>query len=397
MRRLRALAAGLACCLAVTACSVNSADLVPIPGGPGTGAGSYSVFAEFANIGNLVPHAEVKVDNVTVGTVRSVGLRGWHAWLELRLSPSAALPANATAAIGQKSLLGAQYVELSPPADPSGSLRDGDVIPLERTNRYPGTEELLSALSLWLNGGGLRQVRTITGELNAALSGNEQQARDLIGRLGTLASTVDEQKGQIIAAIGAVDGLTAKLRDNAAKLGDAIDQLGPGLRVLNEQRGELTGALDSVSRLGAVGTDVLDRSRDDLLATVRDLQPTLAGLVRAGDDVPKSLDTLGTLLFPLSAYKKAVKGDFVNLSATLDLTVQGLQDGMLAGTPLETVLNAARTALQAGDPLRTPLSPPTPEPAPTTPAPAILTPPAPSSAPAPDILGGLLGGVLGGG
>lgn len=416
--KLRKLAvASAACCVAVSACSVDSADLVPVPGGPGTGEGSYRVFAQFTNVGNLVPHSEVKVDNVTVGTVRSIGLDGWNARVELKLSPGVHVPANAVANIGQKSLLGAQYVELANPPDaaPSGSLREGDVIPSARTNRYPGTEDLLAALSLWLNGGGLRQVRTITGELNNALGGNEQQARDLLDRLATLASTVDSQKDQIVRAMGAVDALTARLRANSAQLGEAVDQLAPGLRVLNEQRADLTTALDAVSRLGTVGADVLNRSRDSLLATVHDLEPTLAGLVAAGDDVPKSLDSLGTLLFPLSAYQKAVKGDFVNLSATLDLTSSGLEAGLLAGTPLESVVNAARTALQATNPLLAPLGPappqqnPAPAPAtPTTPAAPILPglpsvplplvpQPATSAPSSPGLLGGLLGSLPGGG
>jgi phospholipid/cholesterol/gamma-HCH transport system substrate-binding protein len=395
-----------------TGCTVDSAQLVPVPGGPGTEKGAYTVFAQFANVANLVPHAEVKVDNVTAGTVRAIGLEGWHARLELRVSPDVALPANAVATIGQKSLLGAQYVELSNPSDQpaQGRLRNGDVIPIEHTNRYPGTEELLSALSLWLNGGGLRQVRTITDELNGVLSGNEQQAKDLIGKLDTLAGTADAQKNQIIGAIGAVDGLAGRLRANSAKLGTAVDQLAPGLRVLNDQRADLTTALNSVSRLGSVGTDVLNRSRDDLLATVRDLRPTLRNLVQSGDSVPKSLDTLGTLLFPLSAYQKVVRGDFLNMSATVDLSIPSLQSGLLAGTPLDSVVNAARTALQGVNPLLNPLGPspygpPMPEPAPgqQNPLPLPLPlpvpgAPAPNQAPAPPPgLGGLLGSLLGGG
>jgi phospholipid/cholesterol/gamma-HCH transport system substrate-binding protein len=389
--RTRLLAAALAGCL-LAGCTVDSARLVPLPGGPGTEPGAYTVFAEFGNVANLVRHAEVKVNNVTAGTVQAIALHGWQARVELRLSPGVAVPANGVANLGQKSLLGAQYVELSGPVEgpPEGRLNDGDVIPATRTNRYPGTEELLAALSLWLNGGGLRQVRTITDELNAALSGNERQARDLIGRLDTLAGTVDAQKHEIIRAIGAVDRLAERLRANSARLGTAVDELAPGLRVLNEQRASLIGALDAASRLGAVGADVLNRSREDLLATVADLRPTLARLVEAGDAVPKSLDTLATLLFPLSAYQKAVKGDFLNMAVTVDLTLSSLDSGLLRGTPLDSVLNVARTALRAADPLLSPLglapgsvlAPPTPGPAPLPPAPG---------------LGGLLGELLGGG
>ena len=44
-------------------------------------------------------------------------------------------------------------------------------IPLERTGRNPEVEEVLGALSLLLNGGGVAQLKTIASELNMALDG----------------------------------------------------------------------------------------------------------------------------------------------------------------------------------------------------------------------------------
>ena len=133
---------------------------------------------------------------------------------------------------------------------------------------------------------------------------------------------------------------------------------------------------------------MLDRSRDDLLANARDLRPTLHQLVEAGDSVPKSLDTLGTLLFPLSTYKKVVRGDYLNLAVTLDLSVPALESGLLAGTPVETVLGVARTALQATDPIRGPLGIGSPIEEPP-PAPPPENPPPDPELP---LLGDLLGG-----
>ena len=62
-------------------------------------------------------------------------------------------------------------VELAPPAgEPArGRLGDGAVIPLARTNRNPQVEEVLGALSLLLNGGGVGELRGIVDELNTAL------------------------------------------------------------------------------------------------------------------------------------------------------------------------------------------------------------------------------------
>ena len=70
-------------------------------------------------------------------------------------------------------------LELSAPeqgaiADP---LEDGETIPIERAGRNPEVEEVLGALSLLLNGGGVAQMKTIASELNLALEGREDSAK----------------------------------------------------------------------------------------------------------------------------------------------------------------------------------------------------------------------------
>ncbi len=88
---------------------------------------------------------------------------------------SVRLPGNAIAEIEQSSLLGEQFVALSVPPGiaPTGRLASGAVIPVVRTTSNATVEQVLGALSLLLNGGGIDQLHTITTQLNAALSGNE--------------------------------------------------------------------------------------------------------------------------------------------------------------------------------------------------------------------------------
>jgi len=45
---------------------------------------------------------------------------------------------------------------------------------------YPSTEELLSSLSVLLNGGGLAQAQTIVAEVNNILDGNGTNVRELV-------------------------------------------------------------------------------------------------------------------------------------------------------------------------------------------------------------------------
>src|SRR5215469_2984609 len=102
---------------AVSGCQFTGFGSEPLPFTPGTGSGTYTVTAQVADVDNLSPNAEVMVNDITVGTVKSIKFKNWHADLVISLPKSVHLPENATATVGQKSLLGAQYVALAPPAN----------------------------------------------------------------------------------------------------------------------------------------------------------------------------------------------------------------------------------------------------------------------------------------
>ncbi|MFI7428067.1 MCE family protein [Micromonospora sp. NPDC049836] len=348
MARLpRLLAAALAVALLPAGCGLPEVADLPLPGGRPAGDG-YTVDAEFADVLDLVPRAAVKVDDVTVGTVEKISLSGWHARVRLRIDRAVRLPANATAAVRQSSLLGEKYVTVAPPPTGAarGRLADGDLIPLSRTTRGAEVEEVLAALGLLLNGGGLAQLRTINAELGAALAGREADLRDTLTQLDTFVGGLDRQKADIVRAIDALDRLTGRLARQRQVVGDALDSLGPGLTVLARQRAQLTRALTALGQLGTVGTRVVERSRADTVASVRALQPILEQLARAGDDLPKSLDFMLSYPFPPNV-TGAIVGDFVNLSITADLDAATILANLVAAPPPPAARAAPRTAAPA--------------------------------------------------
>ena len=330
-RTATALAVGVAV-LTVTGCQ-GAFDL-PLPGGAPKGGPVIHVTAEFADVLDLVPQSSVKVDQVTVGSVEKIELNGWTARVTMKLPKDVQLPDNAIAELKQTSLLGEKYIALSaPPATaPEGHLGDGDNIPLDRTGRNPAVEEVLSAMSLLLNGGGVAQLKTIETELNKAMNGNEVQIRDVIKQLDTFVGGLDEQKSEIVRAIDNIDKLSAKLAAQKDDLAKAIEALPKGLKILADQRQQLVQMLQALSRLGAVGTDVIKASKDDTRANLEALQPILAQLTKAGDNLPKSMQLL--LTYPFSdGTLGAMKGDYTNMSADLDLNLENLLGNLSKSSP----------------------------------------------------------------
>lgn len=327
--RSRVLSALLAATLVwgVTACSDGYDGLadLPVPGGEDVGRDPLVVTVEFGDALNLSRRATVKVDDVTVGRVESIRRVGWHAEVELLVRSDTALPANAVAALRQTGLLGEKYVELFAPVDepPAGKLVDGARIALDRTTRSFEVEEVLSSLSLLLNGGGLENLRTITMELHDALGGREPQVRALLRRVDTFTGTLADSRREINAALDGVDKLSARAAAGAEVIERALSRLPLAVDALADQRQELTAMLTSLSRLGAVSARTIRAAQADLVGSLRALEPVLAHLAEAGDDIPRSLEFLLTYPFPDSAMD-AVRGDYVNFAASYTLRPEDL-------------------------------------------------------------------------
>ncbi|QRP45410.1 MCE family protein [Amycolatopsis sp. FDAARGOS 1241] len=335
MKRLRKLAAAgavtTASALLLSGCGFTGIYDVPLPGGADVGSHPYTIKVQFQDVLDLVPQAGVKVNEVPVGRVESVGLTpdGWHAEVTVEVNGDVKLPANALANVKQSSLLGEKYVELSSPGDDQaqGQLQNGATIPLSRTGRDVEVEEVLGALSLLLNGGGVDQLNTITKELNNATSGKEPDIKALLDNANELVSNLDEQSRNITRALDGLDRLSMTLKDQKDKLVGAVDNLGPGIGVLEQQRGQLVTMLNALDNLSGVATDTVTKSKADLVADLKALTPTLQKLGEAGNDLPQALQILLTFPFTDQAYND-VKGDYFNLFAKVDLNLKDVIDNL---------------------------------------------------------------------
>ncbi|WP_218851536.1 MCE family protein [Nocardioides panaciterrulae] len=331
MTSLRLLLALLAGSVLLSACDFDVYKL-PLPGGTDTGNDPMTVHVMFADVLDLVPKSTVKVADVSVGQVTDIALDHGVADVTLEMRNDTSLPANAVATIRQTSLLGEKFVSLAPPSTDASSqrLRDGATIPLERTGRNPEVEEVLGALSLLLNGGGVAQLKTITHELNLALDGHESAARSVLDQIRTLMTQLDENKADIVHAIDSLDNLSVSVRKQEDSIDLALEKLPSALTSLDKQRHDLVKMLRSLDRLGNVGVRVIKASKDATIESVRQLDPVLTELARAGDDFVKSFNVFLTYPFvdevvgrdPQVA-RNLHMGDYTNLSVELDLSLPG--------------------------------------------------------------------------
>ncbi len=342
-RTVSALAAMLAGVLVLSGCSVYD---VPLPGGADTGDRPMKLKVMFRDVLDLVPQSTVKVNDVTVGKVKEIKLKGYVAEVTVEVPRDIDLPDNATAQIRQTSLLGEKFVHLEPPSDPSsGKLSDNDVIGLDRTGRNPEVAEVFGALALLLTGGGVGQLQTIARELNTAFDGRTDEVRSVLTQIREFMGQLDSNKDSIVQALENTNRLAAQARRQDGTIRRALDHVPDTLRSVNRQRDDLVRLLKALERLSGVGTRVIRASKESTINSLRDLAPVLESFAKAGQNFPESFQVFLTYPFVDAAVGRDPQvarnlhmGDYTNLSVNLDVDLGELSLPELPPVPVPSQL-----------------------------------------------------------
>lgn len=363
----RALAIGALLLLTATGCAFQGLNSLPLPGTVGRGPGTATYHVELANVSTLEANSPVMLNDVVVGSVDHMTFHDWHADVTISVKPSVAVPANAVARVGQTSLLGSMHLELNPPPGqaPNGRLQPGATIPLNRSSTYPSTEQTLSSLSVVINGGGLGQIGDIIHNFSTAMSGHEDQIRDLLTRLDGFVATLDTQRDNLIGVIQDLNRLTDTFAGQRDVITQALQKIPPALDVLIRERPRLTAALDKLRIFSDTATGLVNDTRDDLVRNLKNLEPTIKALADVGPDLDAALAWATTFPYGQNLIDRGVRGDYMNMFLVADLTLPRLKRTLLLGTrwgqvgaPLVPAPGEPEYLNYTHDPLGAPLQPP---------------------------------------
>lgn len=288
----------------------------PLPGGADVGEDPITLSAEFSDVLDLVPQSSVKVDNVAVGRVSKIRLTedGRSARVSLVVRDDVSLPAGTTARLQQTSLLGEKYVALIRPATPVAGepLGDGSIVGRGDTEAAAQVEEVLGALSMVLNSGGIAQFQEISREMQKISDGRPEEIKAFLTEMDRFVSVLDSRSASITSAIESLNELAVTLEKDKTKISNALEGLSPGMQVLVDQRPQLVAMLEALDKLSKVTISTLDQAQDDIVADLKLLDPILDQLAKAGSDLPYALEILFTYPFP-DEVLNAIRGDYMNL------------------------------------------------------------------------------------
>ena len=139
------------------------------------GIGRYTVTVDLPASGGLYPTSVVNYRGTEVGSVKSIDVTDDGVRAVLTLDSSIAIPSNVSAAVHSRSAVGEQFLELTPQADAAvdtdSKLRDGDVIPVAKTQIPADIGGLLDATNTALQAIPQDNLRTVVDEAATAVAG----------------------------------------------------------------------------------------------------------------------------------------------------------------------------------------------------------------------------------
>jgi phospholipid/cholesterol/gamma-HCH transport system substrate-binding protein len=310
-------------------CQFGGLNSLAMPGTAGHGGGAYQITVEMSDVATLPQNSPVMVDDVTVGSVSGISAEqrpdgSFYAAVKLALDHNVALPANATATVAQTSLLGSLHVDLAAPKDKPaiGRLAEGSRISESNTGRFPTTEEVFSALGVVVNKGNVGALEEITDETYHAVAGRQDQFTDLAPRVAELTAGLNRQVDDIINAVDGLDRFSAILARDKDNLGRALDTLPDAVRVLNKNRDHIVDAFAALKRLAQVTSNVLSKTKVDFGEDLKGAYAALKALNDNRRNFVTSLQLLLTFPFPNFGIKNSVRGDYLNVFTTFDLTLR---------------------------------------------------------------------------
>ena len=329
----------------LTSCGWRGISNVPLPGGPGTGRDRLTIYVQVPDTLALNVNSRVRVADVYVGRVRSIELKNWVATLTLDLQPDVRLPENSLASVGLTTLLGSQHVQLDLPPDPSPQpLKNGDTIPLKNSSAFPTVERVLASIATILRGGGIPNLEVIQTELNNLLTGRADQIREFLNRLDTFTDGLNQQRNDITRAIDSTNRLLTIVANRNNTLDRVLTEFPPLIKHFADTRDLFADAVESLGRISNAADAALGPSSANLHTNLQNLQRPLKQLGKASPYLMGFIKAIVTAPFAIENVPKAIRGDYINVSVNVDLTLSAIDNGFLSGTGVSGMLRALEQA-----------------------------------------------------
>ncbi|WP_119726814.1 MCE family protein [Thermomonospora amylolytica] len=282
MRRLTALATGLALVAATGGCSVAGGD------------GAYRVTVYFAKTTSLYEQSRVKVMGADAGVVTGITAERGRVRVDLEMNEEVPLPANVHAAIVSANTLGERYVQLHPAwrrGQPKAG--PGTVIPVERTELPVEVDEALDAFGRL---GDSLDARTIGDAVESGADGLRGKGDDVnrgLQAAATLTGDLAAQDRRLVRVAERLRSLATTLNERDERLTGLIDSFSATSRALAEERQRLQAFVSGLAAVIQRGEVLITAYRETLPGTVADMSNIVMTLKANAGALNQTIAALG--------------------------------------------------------------------------------------------------------
>jgi phospholipid/cholesterol/gamma-HCH transport system substrate-binding protein len=319
-------------------------------------ASGYRVHVQFSQAANLATNEDVRIAGVTIGKTVSVtptdGLTGAILEIDAKYAP---LPDDVTAILRSKTLIGENFVELTPGSASAPKIPDGgtistrQVLPTQQIDQVlaafdaptrkafqtfladtaaalkgqgpnlnsalaeasPATQELQQVISILDNqSGDVQKLVRDSGVALQAIGTRSSALQTLVTAGDSLLSATNASNRNLEATVNAFPPFLTALRPTLTDLQNTAQIAAPTLRALVPVAPLLTPALQETNSLAPQGTSLL-RALPTLISDAQTGLPSATDIVHAVVPLAAALDPAGRQLVPVVQYAGIVDHDLL--------------------------------------------------------------------------------------
>ena len=284
--RARAVVAGVLAAGLCTGCSVQTL---------GAPKGDFTLYAVFDDVQNLVAGHSVQLADVRIGTVMNVRLQGYKVRVEMSIVNGRKVPVGTTASIAKTSLLGENYVRLTPPK--GAAMTAGPFLSrratITRTSLAPDLESVTERVGPILAAAGGQDLDSIVTTLATATRAKGPQLNRIIQRSTRLSDSYAAAAADLGRVIDGLGRLSASLEKSSRELDRLPQMVSTAAERVRKDRAELKASVQELVKLGrAVTTTFHDRHAARLRNLLLRIDQIMRSMMRGKEQLKAVVDLM---------------------------------------------------------------------------------------------------------
>jgi phospholipid/cholesterol/gamma-HCH transport system substrate-binding protein len=215
----------------------------------------------------LLIDSDVKVRGIIVGSVESVHSKGDGAIVKLDLDPGRVkdIPSNVKAQILPKTLFGEQYVSLILPRQPAPEIKQGDVIPQDRSKGALETQRVLGDLLPLLTAVSPADLNATLTAVATALGGRGDELGDALVRLDNYLKVLDPHAQRMVDDLVQLGNVAKEYDQLTPDIMTSLKNFQTSARTVISERTSLNSLLVNGSNTASILQSFLDENEQRII------------------------------------------------------------------------------------------------------------------------------------